>query len=79
MKTHIDPPLPPFTFVFKYFLADCDINEPLSGGVGSFMLQLMIVIFNIVSGADEYELPGVPPFFGVPPGNYSVVESNWRC
>lgn len=39
------PPLRPLTFVLKYFLAARGLNEPYSGGVGSFMLQLLIVAF----------------------------------
>jgi non-canonical poly(A) RNA polymerase PAPD5/7 len=39
------PPLRPLTFVLKYFLAARCLNEPYSGGVGSFMLQLLIVAF----------------------------------
>lgn len=47
MKTYMDamPPLRPLTFVLKYFMDARGINEPYSGGVGSFMLQLMIVSF----------------------------------
>lgn len=39
------PPLRPLTFVLKYFLASRDINRPFTGGIGSYMLQLMIVSF----------------------------------
>jgi len=39
------PPLKPLTFVLKYFIASRGLNEPYSGGVGSFMLQMMIVSF----------------------------------
>jgi non-canonical poly(A) RNA polymerase PAPD5/7 len=47
MKQYMDamPPLRPLTFVLKYFLASRGLNEPYSGGVGSFMLQVMIVSF----------------------------------
>ena len=47
MKQYMDaiPPLRPLTFVLKYFLASRGLNEPYTGGVGSFMLQLMIVSF----------------------------------
>lgn len=47
MKRYLEalPPLRPLTFVLKYFLAARGLNEPYSGGVGSFMLQLMIVSF----------------------------------
>jgi non-canonical poly(A) RNA polymerase PAPD5/7 len=47
MKTYLSalPPLRPLTFFLKYFLAARGLNEPYSGGVGSFMLQLMIVGF----------------------------------
>ena len=47
MKRYMDaiPPLRPLTFVLKYFLASRGLNEPYTGGVGSFMLQLMIVSF----------------------------------
>ena len=39
------PPLKPLTFVLKYFMAARGLNEPYSGGCGSFMLQMMIVSF----------------------------------
>ena len=47
MKRYLEalPPLRPLTFVLKYFLAARGLNEPYTGGVGSFLLQLMIVAF----------------------------------
>lgn len=47
MKRYLDalPPLRPLTIVLKYFLAARGLNEPYTGGVGSFMLQLLIVAF----------------------------------
>ena len=39
------PPLRPLTFVLKYFLASRDINRPFTGGIGSYLLQMMIVSF----------------------------------
>jgi non-canonical poly(A) RNA polymerase PAPD5/7 len=47
MKRYLEalPPLRPLTFVLKYFLAARELNVPYSGGVGSYMLQLMIVAF----------------------------------
>jgi non-canonical poly(A) RNA polymerase PAPD5/7 len=47
MKRYLEalPPLRPLTFVLKYFLAARNLNEPYTGGVGSFLLQLMIVAF----------------------------------
>ena len=39
------PPLKPLTFILKYFMAVRGLNEPYSGGCGSFMIQLMIVSF----------------------------------
>ena len=39
------PPLRPLTFVLKYFLAARGLNEPYSGGCGSFCIQMMIVSF----------------------------------
>lgn len=47
MKSFLEalPPLRPLTFVLKYFLAARALNEPYSGGVGSYMLQLLIVAF----------------------------------
>ena len=39
------PPLRPLTFILKYFLKARVLNEPYSGGVGSYMLQLLIVSF----------------------------------
>ena len=45
MKTYMEslPPLRPLTFVLKYFLKARGLNEPYSGGIGSYLLQLMIV------------------------------------
>ncbi|KAI2488628.1 Cid1 family poly A polymerase [Fragilaria crotonensis] len=47
MTTYLQamPPLRPLTFVLKYFLASRGLNEPYSGGIGSYLLQLMIVSF----------------------------------
>lgn len=47
MKRYLDalPPLRPLTFVLKYYLAVRRLNEPYTGGIGSFLLQLMIVSF----------------------------------
>jgi len=47
MKEYLDsmPPLRPLIFVLKYYLSCRALNEPYRGGVGSFMLQLMIVSF----------------------------------
>jgi non-canonical poly(A) RNA polymerase PAPD5/7 len=47
MTTYLDalPPLRPLTFCLKQFLQARGLNEPYSGGVGSFLLQLMIVSF----------------------------------
>jgi non-canonical poly(A) RNA polymerase PAPD5/7 len=47
MKQYMEamPPLRPLTFVLKYFMASRDLNQPYTGGVGSFMLQVMIVSF----------------------------------
>jgi DNA polymerase sigma len=39
------PPLRPLTFVLKSFLAARALNEPYTGGMGSFALQLLIVSF----------------------------------
>jgi non-canonical poly(A) RNA polymerase PAPD5/7 len=39
------PPLRPLTFVLKSFLASRGLNKPYTGGVGSFLLQMMIVSF----------------------------------
>lgn len=39
------PPLRPLTFVLKHFLASRDVNKPFTGGIGSYLLQLMIVSF----------------------------------
>jgi non-canonical poly(A) RNA polymerase PAPD5/7 len=39
------PPLRPLTFLLKYFMASRGLNQPYTGGVGSFMLQMMIVSF----------------------------------
>lgn len=47
MKRYMNaiPPLRPLTFVLKKFLASRGLNEPYTGGCGSFLLQLMIVAF----------------------------------
>jgi non-canonical poly(A) RNA polymerase PAPD5/7 len=39
------PPLKPLTYVLKYFVAARGLNEPYSGGCGSFMIQMMIISF----------------------------------
>ena len=39
------PPLKPLIFVLKAFTASRGLNEPYSGGIGSFLLQLMIISF----------------------------------
>lgn len=38
-------PLRPLTFVLKYYLASRELNKPFTGGIGSYLLQLMIVSF----------------------------------
>ena len=48
------PPLRPLVFVLKYFMAIRGINEPYSGGMGSFMLQMMIVSFLQHRAREEY-------------------------
>lgn len=56
MKTYLQamPPLRPLTFVLKYFLASRGLNEPYSGGIGSYLLQLMIVSFLQHRERDSY-------------------------
>lgn len=56
MKTYLEalPPLRPLTFVLKYFLVARGLNEPYSGGVGSYLLQLMIVAFLQQRERDAY-------------------------
>jgi non-canonical poly(A) RNA polymerase PAPD5/7 len=46
MKEYLQalPPLRPLTFVLKFFLAARGLNEPYSGGVGSFMLQVSLIL-----------------------------------
>jgi len=39
------PPLRPLTFVLKTFIASRGLNQPYTGGVGSFLLQMMILSF----------------------------------
>lgn len=39
------PPLRPLTFILKQFMSSRGLNQPYTGGVGSFLLQLMIVSF----------------------------------
>jgi len=38
-------PLRPLTFVLKKFVASRGMNQPYTGGVGSFLLQMMILTF----------------------------------
>lgn len=47
VKTYLQamPPLRHLTIFLKYFLKARALHEPYSGGVGSFMLQMMIVAF----------------------------------
>jgi non-canonical poly(A) RNA polymerase PAPD5/7 len=47
MNTYLEalPPLRPLTLVAKSFLAARGLNQPYTGGVGSYMLQIMIVAF----------------------------------
>jgi non-canonical poly(A) RNA polymerase PAPD5/7 len=63
MKRYLEalPPLRPLTFVLKYFLAARCLNEPYTGGVGSFLLQLMIVAFlqHRERDAVNYQRPSV--------------------
>jgi non-canonical poly(A) RNA polymerase PAPD5/7 len=63
MKRYLEalPPLRPLTFVLKYFLAARCLNEPYTGGVGSFLLQLMIVSFlqHRERDAVNYQRPSV--------------------
>ena len=54
------PPFRPLTFVLKYFLAARGLNEPYSGGVGSFLLQMMIVSFLQHREREEYRAIGKP-------------------
>ena len=39
------PPLRPLVLVLKFFLSQRGLNETFTGGVGSYMLQLMVVSF----------------------------------
>ena len=39
------PPFRPLTFVLKKFMASRGLNQPYTGGVGSFLLQMMILAF----------------------------------
>jgi len=52
------PPLRPLTFVLKYFMAARGLNEPYSGGVGSFLLQMMIVSFLQHREREEFHTSG---------------------
>lgn len=51
-------PLRPLTFVLKYFLASRDLNKPYTGGIGSYMLQLMIVSFLQHRSREDLERTG---------------------
>ncbi|OEU20356.1 Nucleotidyltransferase, partial [Fragilariopsis cylindrus CCMP1102] len=39
------PPFRPLTFVLKKFMASRGLNQPYTGGVGSFLLQMMMLAF----------------------------------
>lgn len=52
------PPLRPLTFVLKYFMAARGLNEPYTGGVGSFLLQMMIVSFLQHREREEFHASG---------------------
>jgi non-canonical poly(A) RNA polymerase PAPD5/7 len=43
MRVH--PAFRPLTLVIKYFLAQRGLNETFAGGIGSFLVQLMVVSF----------------------------------
>ena len=47
VRSYIDamPPLRPLVLVLKFFLSQRGLNETFTGGVGSYMLQLMVVSF----------------------------------
>jgi non-canonical poly(A) RNA polymerase PAPD5/7 len=47
VRSYMDamPPLRPLVLVLKFFLAQRGLNETFTGGVGSYMLQLMVVSF----------------------------------
>jgi len=47
-------PLRPLTFVLKKFMASRDLNQPYTGGVGSFLLQMMILSFLQHRERDSY-------------------------
>ncbi|KAF1778190.1 polymerase, nucleotidyl transferase domain [Phytophthora cactorum] len=44
------PSFRPLTLVLKYFMAQRGLNETYSGGVGSFLLQMMVVSFFSITG-----------------------------
>ena len=48
------PPLRPLVFVLKYFLKIRGLHEPYFGGMGSFMLQMLIVSFLQHRAREEY-------------------------
>jgi non-canonical poly(A) RNA polymerase PAPD5/7 len=58
------PPLRPLTFVLKYFLAARGTNQPYSGGMGSFMLQMMIVSF-LQQREREFVYNRMPPNYNL--------------
>ena len=47
VRSYIDamPPLRPLVLVLKFFLSQRGLNETFTGGVGSFMMQMMVVSF----------------------------------
>ena len=47
VRSYMDamPPLRPLVLVLKFFLSQRGLNETFTGGVGSYMLQLMVVSF----------------------------------
>lgn len=48
------PPLRPLCFVLKAYTAARGINEPYTGGIGSFLLQMMIVSFIQMRCREEF-------------------------
>ena len=48
------PPLKPLVYVLKAYTAARGLNEPYSGGIGSFLLQLMIISFIQQKSREEF-------------------------
>ncbi|KAF0682826.1 Aste57867_25125 [Aphanomyces stellatus] len=58
------PPFRPLTLLLKYFLQQRGLNETFKGGVGSFLLQLMVVSFLQHTNRNSGHVPRAPQDLG---------------